>query len=71
MIVRDLSTGKGKSSVDMGTSQVVRNGGIAFRLFDAPETPRTADMSRKGGMITGVYHGVRRFGSDPPKLSSN
>ena len=55
VIVRDLSTGKGKFSSDMGTSQEVRNGDLVFCLFDVPETPRTVGLSRYDGMITGAY----------------
>ncbi len=55
VIVRDISTGKGKFSADMGTSQEVRDGDIVFCLFDVPETPRTVGLSRHDGMITGAY----------------
>jgi type I restriction enzyme S subunit len=55
VIVRDISTGKGKFSADMGTSQEVRSGDLVFCLFDVPETPRTVGLSRFEGMITGAY----------------
>lgn len=55
VIVRDISTGKGKFSSDMGTLQEVRNGDLVFCLFDVPETPRTVGLSRHDGMITGAY----------------
>jgi type I restriction enzyme S subunit len=55
VIVRDISTGKGKFSSDMGTSQEVREGDLVFCLFDVPETPRTVGLSRHEGMITGAY----------------
>jgi type I restriction enzyme S subunit len=55
VIVRDISTGKGKFSSDMGTSQEVRNGDLVFCFFDVPETPRTVGLSRHDGMITGAY----------------
>ena len=55
VIVRDISTGKGKFSSDMGTSQEVRSGDLVFCLFDVPETPRTVGISRHDGMITGAY----------------
>ncbi len=55
VIVRDISTGKGKFSSDMGTSQEVRTGDLVFCLFDVPETPRTVGLSRHDGMITGAY----------------
>ena len=55
VIVRDISTGKGKFSSDMGTSQEVRKGDFVFCLFDVPETPRTVGLSPHDGMITGAY----------------
>ncbi len=55
VIVRDISTGRGKFSADMGTSQEVRDGDIVFCLFDVPETPRTVGLSKYHGMITGAY----------------
>ena len=55
VIIRDLTTGKGKFSSDMGTSQEVREGDIVFCLFDVPETPRTVGLSCHNGMITGAY----------------
>jgi type I restriction enzyme S subunit len=55
VIVRDISTGKGKFSSDMGTSQEVRPGDFVFCLFDVPETPRTVGISKHHGMITSAY----------------
>ena len=55
VIVRDISTGKGKFSSDMGTSQEVRPGDFIFCLFDIPETPRTVGLSKHRGMITSAY----------------
>lgn len=55
VIVRDISTGKGKFSSDMGTSQEVRARDLIFCLFDIPETPRTVGLSHHAGMITGAY----------------
>jgi type I restriction enzyme S subunit len=55
VIVRDVESGKGKFSADMGTFQEVRNGDLVFCLFDIPETPRTVGLSRLDGMITGAY----------------
>lgn len=55
VIVRDISTGRGKFSADMGTSQEVRDGDIVFCLFDVPETPRTVGLSKYHGMVTGAY----------------
>jgi type I restriction enzyme, S subunit len=55
VIVRDVASGKGKFSADMGTSQEVHAGDLVFCLFDIPETPRTLGLSRHDGMITGAY----------------
>jgi type I restriction enzyme, S subunit len=55
VIVRDVASGKGKFSSDMGTSQEVRIGDLVFCLFDVPETPRTVGLSPHAGMITGAY----------------
>lgn len=55
VIVRDVSTGRGKFSADMGTSQEVRRGDLVFCLFDVPETPRTVGLAKYDGMITGAY----------------
>ena len=66
VIIRDLSTGKGKFSSDMGTSQEVREGDIVFCLFDVPETPRTVGLSRYSGMITGAYTVFEFLGSCQP-----
>jgi type I restriction enzyme S subunit len=55
IIIRDIESGKGKFSADMGTSQEVRSGDLVFCLFDVPETPRTIGLSRYDGMITGAY----------------
>ena len=55
VIVRDVASGKGKFSSDMGTSQEVRVGDLVFCLFDVPETPRTVGISAHAGMITGAY----------------
>lgn len=55
VIVRDVASGKGKFSADMGTFQEVRTDDLIFCLFDVPETPRTVGLSRHDGMITGAY----------------
>ena len=55
VIVRDVASGKGKWSSDMGTSQEVRTGDLVFCLFDVPETPRAVGLSPHNGMITGAY----------------
>jgi type I restriction enzyme S subunit len=67
VIVRDISTGKGKFSSDMGTSQEVRNGDLVFCLFDVPETPRTVGLSRHNGMITGAYTVFEPLGRCSPE----
>ncbi len=66
VIVRDVSTGKGKFSADMGTSQQVRVGDLVFCLFDVPETPRTVGLSRHEGMITGAYTVFESLGRGVP-----
>lgn len=55
VIIRDIDSGKGKFSSDMGTSQEVRKGDLIFCLFDVPETPRTVGLSNHDGMITSAY----------------
>ncbi|MGG3284390.1 restriction endonuclease subunit S [Paenibacillus solani] len=55
VIIRDVSTGKGKFPSDFGTYKVVRAGQIIFCLFDVDETPRTVGLSKNDGMITGAY----------------
>ena len=55
IIVRDVESGKGKFSADLGTSQEVRIGDLIFCFFDIPETPRTVGLSHYNGMITGAY----------------
>ena len=67
VIVRDISTGRGKFSSDMGTSQEVRNGDLVFCLFDVPETPRTVGLSRHNGMITGAYTVFEPLGRCSPE----
>jgi type I restriction enzyme S subunit len=67
VIVRDISTGKGKFSSDMGTSQEVRRGDLVFCFFDVPETPRTVGLSRYDGMITGAYTVFESLGRGNPQ----
>jgi type I restriction enzyme S subunit len=67
VIVRDIESGKGKFSADMGTSQEVRAGDLIFCFFDIPETPRTVGLSHHNGMITGAY---TVFESSDPVLSA-
>lgn len=62
VIVRDLTTMKGKFSEDIGTSQEVRVGDLIFCMFDVPETPRTVGLSQHNGMITGAYTVLETIG---------
>ncbi|MDR0306523.1 MAG: restriction endonuclease subunit S [Chitinispirillales bacterium] len=55
VIIRDISSGKGKFPSDFGTYKTVNDGQIIFCLFDVDETPRTVGLSKHNGMITGAY----------------
>lgn len=55
VIVRDISSGKGKFPSDFSTYQVVKPTDMVFCLFDVDETPRTVGLSDKTGMVTGAY----------------
>lgn len=55
VIVRDISSGKGKFPSDFSTYQRVDNGDLVFCLFDVDETPRTVGCAHDTGMITGAY----------------
>jgi type I restriction enzyme S subunit len=55
VIVRDMTTAKGKFSNFWERSQEVRPGDLVFCLFDVDETPRTVGLSRHHGMISGDY----------------
>lgn len=55
IIVRDISSGKGKFPSDFSTYQVVQPSNMVFCLFDVDETPRTVGLSAYTGMITGAY----------------
>lgn len=55
IIVRDISSGKGKFPSDFSTYQVVQPSDMVFCLFDVDETPRTVGLSTYMGMITGAY----------------
>jgi len=55
VIIRDISSGKGKFPNDFGTYKTVSDGQIIFCLFDIDETPRTVGLSKYNGMITGAY----------------
>lgn len=55
IILRDVSSGKGKFPKDFNTYKIVKQGDIAFCLFDIDETPRTVGISGYDGMLTGAY----------------
>lgn len=55
IIIRDVSSGKGKFPKDFDTYKVVNPGDMVFCLFDVDETPRTVGLSNYRGMITGAY----------------
>ena len=65
VIVRDLSTGKGKFPSDFGTYKIVNSGQIIFCLFDIDETPRTVGLSSHNGMITGAYDVFNIMNANP------
>ena len=56
IIIRDISSGKGKFPKDFETYKVVQSGDIIFCFFDVDETPRTVGLSKYNGMITGAYN---------------
>lgn len=56
IIIRDVSSGKGKFPKDFETYKVVQSGDIIFCFFDVDETPRTVGLSKYNGMITGAYN---------------
>ena len=55
IIIRDVSSGKGKFPKDFNTYKIVNEGDMAFCLFDIDETPRTVGLSPYHGMLTGAY----------------
>ena len=55
IILRDISSGKGKFPKDFSTYKIVQKGDFAFCLFDIDETPRTVGLSSYIGMLTGAY----------------
>lgn len=55
IILRDTASGKGKFPKDFNTYKIVRQGDMAFCLFDIDETPRTVGLSDYDGMLTGAY----------------
>lgn len=68
VIIRDVSSGKGKFPSDFGTYKVVHPGQIIFCLFDVDETPRTVGLSYNNGMITGAYDVFEVSGIEPKFL---
>ena len=56
VIIRDISTGKGKFPKSFDTYSKVKSGQIIFCLFDVDETPRTVGIAKHDGMITGAYN---------------
>lgn len=55
IIIRDISSGKGKFPKDFKSYKVVHKNDMVFCLFDVDETPRTVGLSKFEGMITGAY----------------
>jgi type I restriction enzyme S subunit len=55
VILRDVSTGKGKFPKDFEMYNVVYPNNIIFCLFDLDETPRTVGLCYNYGMITNAY----------------
>ena len=68
VILRDISSGKGKFPKDFDTYKIVENGNIIFCLFDIDETPRTVGLSYYDGMITGAYNVFEIRDIDPRYL---
>lgn len=68
VILRDMSSGKGKFPKDFDTYKIVENGNIIFCLFDIDETPRTVGLSYYDGMITGAYNVFEIRDIDPRYL---
>lgn len=55
IIPRDIESGKGKFPQSFDKYKVVKQGDMAFCLFDMDETPRTVGLSNYNGMLTGAY----------------
>ena len=55
IILRDVTSGKGKFPKDFNTYKIVKQGDMVFCLFDIDETPRTVGLSNIDGMLTGAY----------------
>ncbi len=54
IVPRDMDGG-GKFPESFDKYKIVRNGDMAFCLFDIDETPRTVGLSGHDGMLTGAY----------------
>jgi len=54
IIPRDMDGG-GKFPESFDKYKIVKNGDVAFCLFDIDETPRTVGLSGYNGMLTGAY----------------
>lgn len=54
IIPRDMDGG-GKFPASFDKYKIVKNGNMAFCLFDVDETPRTVGLSNYDGMLTGAY----------------
>lgn len=64
IIPRDMEGG-GKFPESFDKYKVVRNGDMAFCLFDIDETPRTVGLSSYDGMLTGAYTIMRISNINP------
>ncbi len=69
IILRDIESGKGKFPKSFDTYKVVKEGDIAFCLFDMDETPRTVGLSKYEGMLTGAYDIFHISGINPSYLA--
>lgn len=58
IIPRDMDGG-GKFPESFDKYKIVKNGDMAFCLFDIDETPRTVGLSGYNGMLTGAYTIIR------------
>ena len=58
IIPRDMDGG-GKFPESFDKYKIVKNGDMAFCLFDIDETPRTVGLSGYNGMLTGAYRIMR------------
>lgn len=64
IIPRDMNGG-GKFPASFDKYKIVKNGYMAFCLFDIDETPRTVGLSKYDGMLTGAYTIMRVEDIDP------